>query len=717
MLIRSKFWWFATISIALTLLIISSVMLYFWSGLSASQKSLLIDLCKDNFIYLFCAVVLGMAALVFALDGIFHTYILPIYRLKDDIALISSVNPFYRIKGEGNADIVQLVEHINRLADSHQQARLQVHRRVKDAKEEVELEKEILASVMAELPQGVVICNAQGRILMINRMARGFLEASCTISSGEDGNGQCIGIGRMIFPFICQDRIDYLIDELQYNLSIKKSDSASYFIMGGGSMPMLHIEAAPVQSILRVFIGFMLVITDISARIKTDKKFGQLLDDVNTCITDRVRSVQARFDRIGAGDDKTLESCGRGRHDLEYIVKLANSAVVEYRLQRPLLWRPSSVGCQDLAGNIRKIAQNQIDMTIRVSDVSDACMVHVDGYIFLKAVMFALKQIKTETGCKHVDLAARAQAHMINFVLSWACNIPVSGQRFQQWRKQIVIDRNGDPPLTLDEIMNRQNGSVTFDPVGSEANCQSICFSLPKSKADAMATQRRVAVVSESRPEFYDFDLFHQAGQLTGIDNMALADLSYTVFDTETTGLDPRGGDEIIAIGAVRIVNGRLLSNERFDKLVNPGRSVPYSSVKIHGIHPDMLHDQPGIDVVLPQFKAFVDDTILVAHNAAFDMRMLQMKEEVTGIVFTNPVLDTLLLSAVCHPAHRNHDLEFIARRLGIDVIGRHSAIGDAITTGAVFLKLIELLHAKGVVTLGQARDASRKCYYARLRY
>ena len=108
---------------------------------------------------------------------------------------------------------------------------------------------------------------------------------------------------------------------------------------------------------------------------------------------------------------------------------------------------------------------------------------------------------------------------------------------------------------------------------------------------------------------------------------------------------------------------------------------------------------------------------MLVAHNAAFDMRFLQMKEAQTGIRFDQPVLDTLLLSALLHPSQESHALEAIAMRLGVDAGGRHAALRDAMVTAEVFLKLVPLLADKGIRTLGQALEAARKTYYARLKY
>ncbi len=164
-------------------------------------------------------------------------------------------------------------------------------------------------------------------------------------------------------------------------------------------------------------------------------------------------------------------------------------------------------------------------------------------------------------------------------------------------------------------------------------------------------------------------------------------------------------------------MNGRLLRQEIFDQLVNPRRPLPAASTLIHGILPEMLENQPTIEQVLPVFFRFTEGTVLVAHNAAFDMRLLQMKEAQTGIKFSNPVLDTLLLSAALHPNYKNHSLEAIAERLGINVIGRHTSLGDAILTGEVFLKLIPLLAEQGIFTLEQAHQVSQKTYQARITY
>jgi len=238
----------------------------------------------------------------------------------------------------------------------------------------------------------------------------------------------------------------------------------------------------------------------------------------------------------------------------------------------------------------------------------------------------------------------------------------------------------------------------------------------------SLEEKQRSAVFTASRPEFYDFDLFKAGDVKTErehIDllNTNLKDLMYTVFDTETTGLDPDGGDEIISIGAIRIVNNKIVYQDLFEELVDPKRDIPLESYNIHGINYEMVAGKKDINAVLPLFKNYTSQSVLVGHNIAFDMKMLKVKEQTTNIKFSNPVLDTLLLSAILHPSQEKHDMESIAKRLGVDILGRHTALGDAIATAEIFLELITILNSNGILTLKDAINASQRTYYARLKY
>ncbi len=222
-------------------------------------------------------------------------------------------------------------------------------------------------------------------------------------------------------------------------------------------------------------------------------------------------------------------------------------------------------------------------------------------------------------------------------------------------------------------------------------------------------------VIPLPRPVYYEFDLLQGGAGEWG--SHPLRKLTYVVFDTETTGLNPAGGDEIVQLGAVRIVNGRILQGEFIDQLVDPRRAIPDEAVAVHGITGKMVAGQPTVEELLPYFHRFTEGAVLVAHNAAFDMRCLKLKERQSGVRFDNPVLDTLLLSSVVHPHQEGHSLEGIAGRLNLTVAGRHTALGDAMVTAEILLKLIPLLEAQGITTLEGALKASRTSAYARVTY
>jgi DNA polymerase III epsilon subunit family exonuclease len=266
--------------------------------------------------------------------------------------------------------------------------------------------------------------------------------------------------------------------------------------------------------------------------------------------------------------------------------------------------------------------------------------------------------------------------------------------------------------LTLDDQPERLGPDRTdaVSPVG-EPDGQEHHLS-----PDTVPTSGGMAPTIGPRPTFYEFDLFHRQGSAT-LGEESLRRLTYVAFDTETTGLEPAMGDEIIQLGAVRIVNGRIIPGEMIDQLIDPRRPIPESSAAIHGITGAMVTGQPTIDRVLPHFRHFVEGAVLVAHNAAFDMRCLQLKESLTGVRFDNPVLDTLLLSTIVHPHQESHSLDEIAARLNLTNMGRHTALGDALVTAEVLLKLIPLLEAQGIVTLRDALQASTRSPYARISY
>lgn len=212
------------------------------------------------------------------------------------------------------------------------------------------------------------------------------------------------------------------------------------------------------------------------------------------------------------------------------------------------------------------------------------------------------------------------------------------------------------------------------------------------------------------RTVVYDFELLAK-DRGSEIADTLLDDLTYVVFDTETTGLLPSRGDEIVQIAAVRIVNGRRVEKEVLNTLVNPHRPIPLMATEIHGISDAMVADAPGIEKAAQRLHKFAQGAVLVAHNAPFDLAFLRRDEQRIGVRFDNPVLDTVLLSAIVFGQSETHSLDALAARLGIYLPeeARHTAIGDASATADALLKLIPALKARGFLTFGDVLSEMRR--------
>lgn len=174
---------------------------------------------------------------------------------------------------------------------------------------------------------------------------------------------------------------------------------------------------------------------------------------------------------------------------------------------------------------------------------------------------------------------------------------------------------------------------------------------------------------------------------------------SYVIFDIETTGFSAVG-NQITEIGAVKLVNGKIV--DRFSTFINPQEPIPYQIVKLTGITDEMVMDAPKINEVLPKFLEFCKDSVLVAHNASFDVGFIREKSKQLGLDFDFTYVDTLAMSRLLLPNQAKHKLDLVAKTLKIEFEGHHRAVNDAEVTAKIWLVFVEKLLEKGVVNLEQ---------------
>lgn len=194
-----------------------------------------------------------------------------------------------------------------------------------------------------------------------------------------------------------------------------------------------------------------------------------------------------------------------------------------------------------------------------------------------------------------------------------------------------------------------------------------------------------------------------------------LEQLVFTVVDCETTGLHVEAGDKLVAVAAVRVDRGRVRTEDTFDMLANPGRPIPEVSREIHGISDAMVADAPPTTEVVAAFARYADESVLVGHHLGFDVGFLQPVATRAGALLPEYGIDTMLLSAVLFTAaDTHHGLDSLCGRLGIPIIGRHTALGDSLATAEALVRMMPMLAARGITTLGQARAATEQTTLAK---
>ena len=174
-------------------------------------------------------------------------------------------------------------------------------------------------------------------------------------------------------------------------------------------------------------------------------------------------------------------------------------------------------------------------------------------------------------------------------------------------------------------------------------------------------------------------------------------DTTYCVLDLETTGFSPKT-EKITEIGVMKFQDGKVI--DKFSCFVNPQKPIPARVIEVTNITDDMVKDADTIDVVFPKLLDFIKDSVLVAHNAEFDVNFLKHNAKVLGYDFDFTYLDTLSLAQELFPDFKTYKLGRIAKRLGIKVDVAHRALDDVATTVKVFTIMLDMLKERGVVTL-----------------
>jgi DNA polymerase-3 subunit epsilon len=726
--------WLALVPGALLALSLALAAWLSWGPMPEADREAWLDLMRPRWPLLVMAWFLGSALLGAAFARLWDRHAGAPARLAEQLQVALSDASCASLPADamtGSVGSQALVAAVQGLLQQRAALQTDIHTQVQDASRKVDQERRRLAALMAELTQSVVVCNLDGRVLLFNARAR--LQFRALALGPSVGGAPSLSLGRSIYGLLDRRLVAHALDSVQTRLARGAPHPTAQFVTATQAGQLLRVQMAPVRAATEtaaapagaeqttVLDGFVLMLDNITRDLMGAEEGNREVH----AFTQQAGSALGRLQSAVAG----LQTAGQNADGADLALALASIARESATLAQgvhelarrntqlsKMRWPLEDMLGADLLDAALRRIRHHAGCQADAAEVDGALWVRVDSYSMVQALTSLACRLVEAYEIRRVQLRLSRHGPGAHLDLIWFGQA-LNSETAMGWELDPIRVADETSALTVRDVVDRHGGRFGFERERVR-QAAFFRFELPCAEQALEPLDADLVVHSDSRPEFYDFDLFQAAGEAAeALADRPLAGLSFTVFDTETTGLQPAQGDQIIQVGATRVVAGKLRRGDSFDQLVNPGRAIPAAGIPIHGITEAMVRGQPDLETVLPAFHEYVGDTVLVAHNAAFDMRFLQLAEPRSGVRFTQPVLDTLLLSAVVHPQQESHRLEAIAERFGVEVLGRHTALGDAMVTAEVFMKMLPLLEALGIHTLRQAQEAARQTRFARVTY
>jgi DNA polymerase III subunit epsilon len=631
----------------------------------------------------FFLVVLGVA-IIFLAWRMADQFLLPILKIRRGAEIVARINLSHRIELDSGDELEDLALEFNHMAENLGKAYEELEERVREATFTVQEERNRLATVLRTMVDGVVVANEAAETILMNPRARIILDL-----------GYTSGIGSPLSRLFPSDRLNFhlkrvrkrweegreTVEEVLFPLLDEKLIKGSLSIVPGPKG-----ERA----------GYLLVFQNLNSGKPEEalQEMQQLLRGPMATSRSLVEALQRHPDMPAEKQTAFLAAVAEEMNRLSTRVTAIDDAANAVQSSR---WPAIASDPHELLTEALLLLPG-IPVAIE-GNGSTIPPVLVEPFSWVASLCRVLQWI-AQMKPGQASISATLHVEDGTVVTTFRVRLPFKGNPIEL--ESLEVSPAGEQSLSLGETVRRNRGELWTRTSG-----ESLEVRLALLQAGDDSRGDRIDGLLDGEPEFYDFDLFLPRPVIERVDQLQadLSDLEYVVFDTETTGLRISEGDKVVSLSGVRIRRGRIQNADIFHTLVNPGRSIPPESTRFHHIEDYMVADAPTIIQVYRQFTEFVGDSILVAHNAAFDKKCLEMAAAEAGLpMIDNPFLDTLFLSYGLHERTEGHGLDAMAERMGITIEGRHTSLGDARATAQVFLGLITLLPGRGVRTLAEAK-------------
>ncbi|MCP4113447.1 MAG: PAS domain-containing protein [Desulfobacteraceae bacterium] len=444
-------------------------------------------------------------------------------KLTEETNLIASENPSFRIDTEKSKNLAPLALAINRLADRYEETRGNLEQKIQHAATETQEEKNILAAFVSELPEAVLICNAEGQILLYNKKAIQFSDIP-------------LQLGCSVFNVIDKNLIEHALDEINEKLKRKVGNAVSHFIVENKENHVFNARTIAILNRQGQFTGFILILSDITEQREADNRTDSLLQSLTKSARSPLASIRSAIEAILEYPDMDKAHLQRFR-DIIYKESITLSNILDkvaddyssfIKTQRSLV----SMFGTDLLETLKRRAKNLLGILVNIEESPEKIRIKADSYSITAALLFVLNQLKDRTGIWEFTCKLEKDKSFVNLDLLWHGN-SVGTETLRTWEDRLLIIKQEKSLLTLKEVLGQHEAEI-WSYSGKTTEEQSyIRFLLPADESSEPDTLQPLTILPEAYSEFYNFELFNRPGRNPALDNRLLTELTYTVLIRE----------------------------------------------------------------------------------------------------------------------------------------------------------------------------------------
>lgn len=623
-----------------------------------------------------------------------HIFVLnPLEQLSREVRIITEVNPGYLITPSRRHFLGDIQDAARELGEAFMKARREMAEAVSASSCDLEKSKARLETILSSLKEGIIVCDERARIMFYNLAARRVFQENAAL-----------GLGLSLYQLCTASPIESSLAVLRRRRvrhpAETYSDDSISFVSSSLLGTIINCTVRLLPEVHGLSWSFLLTCEDVSREADAQGRRENLLRTAVKRMQNPLTSLRLSLDSIeflpnlDADSRAGLERTMAG--DTQTLVTQFEVLAREVETMESLRYPVNDIYTEDA---VDFVARRLVERGLLLTMIGEPLWIRAEMHSLLHLLEFLAWKIHEYSLSGKIEIETLLGDKRVYFNFYWKGEEVPEGL-IRQWKSCQLDPSDRD---TVEEVLEHL-GSEVWSRSHSAQGYAMLCFPLPPSTRQ----WEPLPPVLPSRPVYSDFSPY-EMDESVPLKDLSLNHIPFVVFDTETTGLNPLEGDEIISLAGVKIVNRAIVIGETFDQLVNPVRSIPHSSFRFHGITNDMVTGMPLIEEALHGFHAFVGSAVLVGHNAAFDMSFIRIKERRANVRFGRPVLDTLAISRYLHDHTPEHSLDAVARRLGVTVKGRHTALGDAFITAQIFLKFLYLLQQRGVTTMYQLMEVVRR--------